>query len=394
MMGTKIGTGYSDGADGDAAGAQAAGEASRSLGRTPQLVFVFASTNYDFTAVLEAVRGEVGDAIVAGCSTAGQFNQDSVGRESVVVAAIASDSMTFHAGMGRNLSGAQPQAVADALEGFTAAHHEARRAGYPHTTCFVFADGLAGRGEELVDAIHDATGSLAQVVGGAAADAARFERTDVFLGARSESNALVTVAAFSKSPIGLGVRHGLESGCQSMIVTRTTDNVVHEIDGKPALQAYERFARDRGETLTAENRDTFMITHELGILTPTGEYKIRAPLSANDDGGLVMAAEVPTGASVSIMVGTADALVSAAGRAAQAGMLGLEGGPAAGVIVFDCICRRIFLGEGYHRQVRAIRDVVGDVPVAGWETYGEIAMTPSQQTGWHNSTTVLAVFPE
>jgi methyl-accepting chemotaxis protein len=170
--------------------------------------------------------------------------------------------------------------------------------------------------------------------------------------------------------------------------------VIHEIDGKPALAAYEKFAKALGEPFTEKNREAFMMIHEVGMLTPTGEYKIRAPLKAGADGSITMASEVPTGASITMMKGTNDGLVTAAELAARSAVGNLQGGRPAAVLVFDCICRRIFLGEQYQRQVEAFRRVVGpEVPIIGWETYGEIAMTPSQQTGWHNSTTVVAVLP-
>ena len=236
---------------------------------------------------------------------------------------------------------------------------------------------------------------LAQVVGGAAADAAKFSRTDVLFDGGHHTDALAIAYAFSKSPIGLGVRHGLNAGCGSMIVSKAKGNVLHEIDGKPAVQAYEAFARSLGESFTKETRDAFMITHEIGMLTPGGEYKIRAPLSVADDGSLVLASEVPTGSSITFMKGTKEGLVAAAEIAARSAMVNLGGARPAAALSFDCICRRIFLSNDYQKQVDAFRSVIGrDVPVVGWETYGEIAMTPSQQTGWHNSTTVLALLPD
>jgi hypothetical protein len=200
--------------------------------------------------------------------------------------------------------------------------------------------------------------------------------------------------AFSKSPIGLGVRHGLNAACDTMVVTRATDNVIYEIDGQPAIKAYERFAAKLGEDFTGNKRESFMMIHELGMLTPTGAYKVRAPLKANDDGSIVLASEVPTGSAIAIMGGSKESLVIAAELAARSALANLNGARPAGVIVFDCICRRIFLDQSYVNQVEAFRAVIGkDIPIVGWETYGEIAMTPSQQTGWHNSTTVLAILP-
>ena len=395
-MATKAGVGFSSETASMDAGTAAAQEAMRSLGGSEaDIVFVFASTNHDYARLLPAIRRVTGSARLVGCSTAGEFTHTSVGHGAVTVMAIKSDTVRFSVGFGRGLKASKHVAVTEALKSFSSEHRAARTAGFPHATCIVLSDGLAGQGEDIVEEVHAAAGMLAQVVGGAAADDAKFARTDVFLDDRHYTDAIVVIHAFARTPIGIGVRHGLSPACPSMIVTRATGNVIHEIDGRPALLSYERFAQGLGETLTAATRDAFMITHELGMLTASGEYKIRAPLNATDDGSIVMASEVPVGASVAIMAGTEERLVSAAEHAARSALANLVGAKPGAVLVFDCICRRIFLGENYKKQVEAFRSVVGqETPLIGWETYGEIALTPGQQSGWHNSTTVVAILPD
>ncbi|MFW5920827.1 MAG: FIST signal transduction protein [Polyangiales bacterium] len=394
-MQTKVGTGYSDARDASEAAATATRSAIDELGdRRPDLVLVFASVGYDHGRLVSTVRGLTGSAPLLGCTTAGQFTATEVGRGSVVVTTVSSESMRFHTTVGRGVREHQAEAVQRALAPWSQWRDEAREAGLSHDTCFVCTDGLAGRGEQLVSTIHEATGGQAQIVGGAAADDERFEETLVFVGDDVLSDAIGIVCAFSRAPVGLGVRHGLNAACDSMLVTEAEGSILKTINGRPALEAYEKFAADLGLRLEPDNREPFMMTHELGMLTPTGEFKIRAPLRTRDDGSLVMASEVPAGAAVTIMQGTKEGLVVAAELAARSALANLGGGRPAGVLVFDCICRHAFLKDEYPRQVEAFRSVVGDgVPIAGWETYGEIAMTPSQQTGWHNSTTVLAVLP-
>ncbi|MBE7482966.1 MAG: FIST C-terminal domain-containing protein [Polyangiaceae bacterium] len=394
-MTTRAKSGYSDERSARSAGQSAARQALEGMSTSPDLVLVFASTNYAFPELLRGVREVTGTAPLLGASTAGQFTEKSGGAESVVVMAVSSDSIRFRTGFAKGLRQNQRATVEAALSGFAEANRAARAGGLTHATCIVCADGLAGHGEDLVEQIHTATGMLAQVVGGAAADAAKFERTDVFHGEESAPDALAVAMAFSRTPIGLGVSHGLTAGCDSMIVTRASDNVLYEINSRPAVRAYEDFAASLGAPFTPETRDAFMITHEIGMLTPSGEHKIRAPLKVTDEGALVLASEVPTGTSVTIMRGTKDGLISAAESAARAAVKNLNGGAARAVLSFDCICRRLFLGDEYRRQVGAFRSVIGDdVPIVGWETYGEIAMTKNQQAGWHNSTSVLAILPD
>jgi methyl-accepting chemotaxis protein len=63
-------------------------------------------------------------------------------------------------------------------------------------------------------------------------------------------------------------------------------------------------------------------------------------------------------------------------------------------VVFDCICRNLILGERFGTAVRAISEELGNVPIAGFETYGEIALDVGDMSGFHNTTSVVLTFPE
>jgi len=121
--------------------------------------------------------------------------------------------------------------------------------------------------------------------------------------------------------------------------------------------------------------------------------RARAPLAVRDDGAIVCAAEVPQGSMVSILSGEPEAMISAARVAAEEALVALEGRRAAGVILFDCVCRGSMLGPAFGREVDAVRAVFGDVPLAGFLTYGEIARRPGSQEGWHNATAVVVAVP-
>jgi len=353
---------------------------------------IFAAPSYDYLGLVEGIRRVTGETPLIGCSTAGEFTQNSLGHESVAVFAMGGDAMRVATGIGRGLRVDSKVAIKSAMAHFNAAFRSARSEGFTSATVFVLTDGLAGDGEALVELVHEESNSLAQVVGGAAADAAKFVKTQTLFNERFEEDAVTVASVFTRTPIGLGVQHGLVAASKPKIVTRSKGGVLFEIDGKPAFEAYREFARSKGIELTEANRNQFMIVNELGMVTPEG-HKIRAPLAANPDGSLLMATEVPNGMAVCIMEGTPEKLVAATKLAAESAVAGLKGAQPAGVIMFDCICRRIFLGDGYQRQVEVVAAATGGVPIAGWETYGEIAMTQNQASGFHNSTSVIAVVP-
>ena len=61
--------------------------------------------------------------------------------------------------------------------------------------------------------------------------------------------------------------------------------------------------------------------------------------------------------------------------------------------MFDCICRNLILGPKFADAVKAMSAELGNVPLAGFETYGEIALDAGDMSGFHNTTSVVLAFP-
>ena len=65
-----------------------------------------------------------------------------------------------------------------------------------------------------------------------------------------------------------------------------------------------------------------------------------------------------------------------------------------GAIVMECAVRLFLLGDNFRKAPEAITSVLGDIPMIGAETYGEIRMTPGEFSGFHNTTTVVLLLVE
>jgi methyl-accepting chemotaxis protein len=96
---------------------------------------------------------------------------------------------------------------------------------------------------------------------------------------------------------------------------------------------------------------------------------------------------------VSILDGEPESMVEAARSAALEAKEHLGDAEAAGVLLFDCVCRGMILKSDFHREIEAVRSVFGDVPTAGFLTYGEIARYRGRLDGWHNATAVVVAIP-
>ena len=63
-------------------------------------------------------------------------------------------------------------------------------------------------------------------------------------------------------------------------------------------------------------------------------------------------------------------------------------------MIFDCICRNLILASDFEVAVKGMAKELDGAPIAGFETYGEIALNSGDMSGFHNTTTVALVFPD
>jgi len=221
------------------------------------------------------------------------------------------------------------------------------------------------------------------------------ERCTVAYGRDVDSNAVVCGVIFSKVPLGVGVAHGHQPLSKPLKVTKAEGNIVREIEGEPAWSVWEREVRKAGvdpSRLKEEEIGAFLLRYEAGL--PTGkDLKIRAPLSRSQDGSIHFACGIPEGAVIQITESIPERQIESARRAGEFAKKSLGGKPVAGALVFDCICRNLILGNRFQEAVSAISQALGGVPLAGFETYGEIALKVGDMSGFHNTTTVVLAFP-
>lgn len=393
-MTTRMTVGHAQGAgDPRDLGRRAADEAHRALGgMKPLFGLVFATSKLDLGQLAAGIASVLGDTPFLGCSSAGEFVTDRISNGGVALTLIASDEAAVTVGVGEGLRANTPRAVRQLVAELKKNQRPAP-AGATQRALFLLSDGLAGNGEGLVDNLAMELGGGVTIVGGAAGDDAAFKETFVCLGTRVLRDAAVAAELVTKKKIGVGVHHGWCAASAPGKVTRAEGGRLYEIDGKPAIEMYRAYHQEKyGKPLTKEAQNQFVFTHELGIVLMNDELKVRAPLSVNDDGSINTATEVPTGTNVRIVEGDHDAIVAAAKTAAENAVAGLGGQKPAGAIVFDCVARKLVLGDEFAREVKAFQDVV-KAPVMGFNTYGEIARVRGQLSGFHNTTAVVAALP-
>jgi len=259
-------------------------------------------------------------------------------------------------------------------------------------------DTMAGNCEEVTLLAAAELGADEPLAGGAAGDDLKMQSTVVACGARAASDAIVIGQIFSKEPLGVGVCHGHRPLPRPLRITRAHGNVVEEIENRPAWDVWRERTREAAkaqgidvDAIPANEETKFLLRFEAGLAAGS-EYKIRAPLSRGKDGSIQFACGIPQGAVIRITESAPANQIDSAREAARRAKAKL-GVAASGAIVFDCICRNLILGDEFGRAVTAMAEELGGVPLAGFETYGEIALDAGDMSGFHNTTSVVLAFP-
>lgn len=362
----------------------------------PQFLSVFASTAQPLREAMPGfVKAFPRCTIIGSGAGSGEFTEKNELADGISAFAVAGDYHVF-AGFGSDVSKDLEGAARRAL-----AQQPPRLDGYPYRTAVLVMDTLSsGCGDRTVEVVQGLLGEKVPLAGGSAGDDLKMKETFVALGDRVEKDAIVVVTMFSKKPLGVGVAHGHNILSRPLKVTKVTGNIVHELDGKPAWHVWREEAREDAirnkialDTIPLDHLAMHFLPIYEGGIQAGNEMRIRAPLQVLPDNSLFFATIIPQNTMIRVMQTGPQRQISSAKKAAAKARDSLGQAQVAGALVFDCACRKLSLKQGFHDAVKAISQELGYAPVAGFETYGEFALTGDDATGFHNSTSVVLAFP-
>ncbi|PIQ68190.1 MAG: hypothetical protein COV91_05465 [Candidatus Taylorbacteria bacterium CG11_big_fil_rev_8_21_14_0_20_46_11] len=400
-MSIKASVGLSQGEDSHAVGANAAQDSIDHLGTTePTAVLVFSSVEYDQEKMLAGVRSVTKNAILVGCSTAGEITTSGPAkRHSVAVMTLKTENIAFHAGIGENIAGGAREA------GKAAAKAVKDQALNGKLDSFIMLpDVLAGNGAEIVRGVLEELGTHFPVVGGAAGDDFEFKKTFQYLNEKVYSGTVVGLGLTGEFKIGIGVKHGWIPVGMPRKVTKSEGSIIHELDGKPAISIYEEyFGPEQAAELKTETLARLAISYPLGMkVEGSDEFLIRDPITVNSEGSITCAAEIPQGSDIRLMIGSREEAVKVAKEAALNAVQQLGGSAPKAIIIFNCIARNKLFGEKSGEEIDAIQEAIGrEVPLIGFYTYGEQAPLGGEvknieqcHSAFHNETVVIAILAD
>jgi hypothetical protein len=360
-------------------------------GRTPgpdDLVIVHVTVEYEPLRFFEAAAEAAAPAQLVGCTAFAAFTSAASVSRGTVALYLPAAELTFGVAAADSVSGDLRGAAGRVTE----LARERAGGDAEYSVLVMLSDGLAGDQREIVRGSYAVTGATVPLVGGAASEDLSMGATYQFADGKLMSNSLVAIWINSPHPLGIGVAHGWHPIGDPMTVTRAVGNVVHELDGRPAVDAYleQRGALAAGSGPEHPESPSFArltFDHPLGLANAAGTLDGRHILGRTPEGSLVMFAHVSEQSVVQVLAGARQDLLEAAGTAAATAAARLGAEPR-GALVFSCAGRVSPLGDALPEEPVAIGARLGGAPFAGFFTYGEFARVTGA-TGFHNATVVV-----
>ncbi|HXH73450.1 MAG TPA: FIST N-terminal domain-containing protein [Bacteriovoracaceae bacterium] len=356
----------------------------------PDAILLFASSSYNYSELLKSIHNTCNPKILVGCSSAGEFTTGVHSTGSACAIALRSDEMHFSSGIGRNLSLNREEAAKEIAASFTGMNDTS----YGFRSAIILTDALAGFTDDLIKQLTQQTGGMYQFIGGGAGDDAQFKRTHIFCGVESFSDSVVSLEILSNKPIGMGVAHGWKPASQSLRVTESVGERLISLNSMQAVEAFEEHAKRMGQEFNTNNPLPFFLHNVIGIESGEDNYRLRVPLTVNQDGSISCASDIPEGSMVCFMQTTNESAIEAAKNATHSAISQLGDDKPGVALFFDCVATRLRMGHDFEFELQSIEKILGETKFAGANTYGQIARAEGQFSGFHNCTATVCILPK
>jgi hypothetical protein len=351
-----------------------------------QLVLCFASKEIlASNGVYEKIKKKFPSSQISLCSTAGEIFYDSVEDNSLIASALFFDKTNIQTAVVN---------INDFNNSYNAATALIKKLP-PEDLSYilVLSDGSLVNGSDLVKGLNDAAENKTLITGGLAGDGPNFASTLVGLNSQPSQGTIVAIGFYGNKII---VTHGSQGGWDTFgperIVTRSSENILFEIDHKNALDTYEKYLGPDADQLPGS-----ALLFPLSVIIPGSNQPVTRTILSIDreKNSMTFAGDIPEGSKVRFMKANFDKLSAAASNAAQNTLTKDKTKPSFSLLV-SCVGRKLILGPRIDEEVEAVKETLGNQTViSGFYSYGEIS--PFNEGGdcqLHNQTMTITSFYE
>lgn len=336
----------------------------------------------------QKVKSIIGDRILVGCTGSGEVGKDLIYDDCAVFTGIKFDKSKVEIQHEKISSGHSFQTGTSLAKKFNPQGLKA---------LYILSDGLEVNGTDLVKGFREVLGEKISISGGLAGDGTDFKKTHVLSQGNPISGNVTAIGFYGDHlKVSSNAQGGWSPFGPKRKVTKSTNNVLFEIDGKPALKLYKEFLGDQASKLPASGLlFPIMIADDS---SPGKEQReaVRTLLAVNEqDQSMTFAGDIPNQSEIFLMRSGLDDLISASKLSVQTGLKSLDRSHPILSLVVSCVGRRLVLGEQTEEELTAIlENLPADSVQTGFYSYGELAPGKTGFCDLHNQTMTLTLIQE
>ncbi len=258
---------------------------------------------------------------------------------------------------------------------------------------FVISEGSFINGSQLTKGMNDATSNNVLITGGLCADAARFEKTIAAYNENPKQGEIVAIGFYGDTlETSFSIHGGWTPFGPERIVTKSSANILYELDNQPALDLYKKYLGEKSKELPGA-----ALLYPLNVKSEDEKQSfVRTILNINEaENTMILAGDIPENSKVQLMMTNVDNIANASERAAKQALELRENEPQLALLV-SCIGRKLVLDQRVEEEIEEVVEVVGNqTTISGFYSYGEIAPFHGENNcQLHNQTMTITLISE
>ncbi len=355
------------------------------LGQTPGGCWLFCEPGNRLKELINGIGDAVATPNLIGCTGAAEISTAGFNTKSVVLGGIASDRIEFEVVFTKNINRNSELAGKELAGLFSSKVQHIQ----------LFSDGVTGNGCALLRGMNSMLDDYIPITGGTSGDTGEFNKSWQFAGKQLLCDAAVAIGFTGDFKVGTGVQSGWSPVGLPKKVTRSSGNVLYELNGEPALNVFKRFLGKHAEKLPAVG-----VEYPLGFYSRDGstagkdQFMLRATMAVNHkEGSITFAGDVPEGTMAHLTCGDNNSILEATEKAIQTAVNQLDDTTPVMAFFYSCMARKTLLGLRTKEEFERVNlKLAGNIPILGFYSFGEYSRV--KRGGpclFHNESAVLSV---